>query len=214
MNQWSKILVRNDLDDLRPHILKASQHADKLHSEQRIVMHCDWRIAIENTLEAAHVPFVHPESIARLELSSIKMAKFGKHSAHWFRITNQRIVKSLSDMAEHFEYCRPDVYVHFYIYPYTTISSVGGFTYSIQEYSPTESGTVLLTRLYPAHQRAGSPDFGFFFDGAAKFNRQVFEEDAACCGNVKHVRCTGENMRPPLKRLEWFHQARREDYRD
>lgn len=208
MNKWSKILLRNDLDGLRPHILKASQRADKLHSEQRIVMNCDWRIAIENTLEAAHVPFVHPESLARLELQSIKMQQYGKHSAHWFRITNRRIVKSLADMSPHFEYCRPDVYAHFYLYPYTTISSVGGFTYSIQEYSPAESGTVLLTRLYPALRRAGSPDFGFFFDGAAKFNRQVFEEDANMCGKVKNVRCDGGEMKPHLQRLKWFAEAR------
>ena len=129
-----------------------------------------------------------------------------------FRITDERTLKGLRFMLPYVEGINAwNQYFHLFLYPHTCLSSVGGFTYSLQEYFPTESGTTLVTRLYLPRIRPSAPDLAFYFDSAAaKFNRQVLEEDAAMCAKV-HLRCVGQQMRPPLKRLEWFAQARNDD---
>lgn len=207
MKPLRDLLMRDDLGYLKGVVLHCTDNAERLHSEQSIEMKCDWRVAIENTLESAHVDHVHADSLAKLGLVSLHMERLGRHSMQWFDITNDRARHGLEKIQPYFPHKTRTRYWHLFIYPNITLSSVGGFTYSLQHYFPTETGTVLLTRLYSSRVRAGSPDLGFFFDNAAKFNRQVFEEDAELCRKI-HLRCCGQQMRTALKRLEWFAQAR------
>ncbi len=211
MKPLRDLLLRDDLGMFRQTVENAVSRVASLHSEQTINMDCDWRVAIENTLESAHVDHIHAESLAKLKLVCTGMERSGRNSLQTFRITDTRTLKGLRDILPYVEGVNAwNQYFHLFLYPHTCLSSVGGFTYSLQDYFPTESGTVLLTRLYLPHVRSGSPDLAFYFDSAAKFNRQVFEEDAEMCAKV-HLRCVGQQMRPPLKRLEWFAQARADD---
>lgn len=200
-------MLRDDLGEFRYLVQAAIAQVEGLHSEQSIDIACDWRVAIENTLEYAHVQHVHPNTIAKLGLQSRGMKRHGKNSLESFDITDNRALKGLRALESYFPHCFFGTYWHLFLYPHTTLSTVCGYTYSLQNYFPTETGTVLLTRLYNSRCRADSPDLGFYFDSAAQFNRQVFEEDARMCERV-HLRCVGQQMRPALKRLEWFAQAR------
>lgn len=210
MKPLRDLLQRDDLGYLAGVVEHVVANVDKFHSEQSIEMKCDWRVAIENTLESAHVDHVHATSLAKLGLQSIGMERCGRHSLQQFAITDKRSHAALASIAKYF--VRPNLgfYWHLFIYPHTTLSSVGGLTYSMQHYFPTEFGTTLLTRLYVPRLREGSPDLAFYFDSCAKFNKQVFTEDARLCERI-HLRCCGQMMRPALKRLEWFANARNDE---
>lgn len=211
MKPLRDLLLRDDLGGARWLVERIVGLDLEFHSQQSIAMNCDWRVAIENALEHAHIGHVHPETLAKLGLKYCCFKRYDKHSLGHYIVTNPRAVNSFERMRQYFDVLRyRNEYVHLYLYPYTTLSGVGGFTYSLQHYFPTETGTVLLTRLYSSRVRAGSPALGFFFDNAAKFNRQVFEEDARLCEKI-HLRCVGQQMRPALQRLFWFAQARNED---
>ncbi len=210
--RWLQILYRPDLGDLKPVIQAAYNNVAGLHSEQVIPCTAGWEVCIENTLEDAHVEHVHAMTLAGVGLKQLRMEQHGKHSMCEYEITDSRVLNGLTHLSQHFVAPQPDRYFHIFLYPQTCISSVGALTYSIQDYLPTKAGTDVLTRLYPSLQRADSPDLGFFFDNAAKFNRQVFEEDARMVEKIKRIRCNGEEMRPHLKRLEWFYHARWESY--
>lgn len=207
MKPLRDILLRDDLGEFSLLVQAAVAQVEGLHSETSINLHCDWKIAIENTLEACHVDHVHPDSLAKLGLKSRGMKRHGKNSLESFDITDARALKGLRALEPYFPHCFFGTYWHLFLYPHTTLSTVCGYTYSLQNYFPTESGTVLLSRLYLPVVRAGAPDLAFYFDSAAKFNRQVFEEDARLCEQI-HLRCVGQQMRPQLKRLEWFAHAR------
>ena len=211
MNEWEFLLATEGLDDdLRDHISHHRANVTEPCSLLEMPIKCDWRIAIENTLEEQHVPHVHPESIHKLGIKIHDIERHGKHSLAHYRITNKKALKSLEALSLWFPHAEFDYYFHLYLYPYTCLSSVGGFTYSIQHYLPTEEGTTLLrSTLYASHTAPGSPSLDFFFDSAAEFNKQVFEEDARMCERVKRIRCeTGRTMPEHLRRLQWFRDAR------
>lgn len=211
MKPLRDLLLRDDLGTFRQTVEHAVSRVASLHSEQTIEMACDWRVAIENTLESAHVDHIHADSLAKLGLQCTDMIRSGRNSLQQFRITDARALKGLRAILPYVEGINAwNQYFHLFLYPHTCLSSVGGFTYSLQNYFPTESGTTLLTRLYLPHVRVGALDLAFYFDSAAKFNRQVFEEDAELCSKIS-LRCVGQMMRPPLKRLEWFAEARNYD---
>ncbi len=214
MKPLRDLLLRDDLGTFRETVESAVSRVASLHSEQTIEMKCDWRVAIENALEAAHVDHIHPTTLARVGLKEMNFIRSGKNSMAEYEITDERTRKGLMRILPHVIGVRQwKTYFHLFIYPHTCLSSVGGFTYSLQNYFPTETGTVLLTRLYIPHVRGDSARLGFFFDAAAAFNKQVFEEDAALCSKI-HLRCIGQQMKPALQRLRWFAEARNDINKD
>lgn len=170
-------------------------------------MRCDWRIAIENALEDAHVNHIHKDSLAKLKLKLRDMGRVGKDSWATYDITDARSIKGLSAMSRYFKQSWPTMYAHYFEFPNTCISSVGGFTQSIQKYTALDDGTTALTtELYKGKLVAGAPDLSEFFDNAAKFNKQVFEEDARLCERI-HIRGLTGEVQGPLQRLAWFTEA-------
>lgn len=207
-NAWDEILSRDDLGPrARGSIEACKEDSGPLHSVDSMVMNCDWRIAIENTLEHAHIPHVHKDTLGKLKLKFVDAYIDGKNSMGYYHITDERTIKSLKKLRQMFvSPTNSDKYIHLFIYPYTCISSVGGFTYAIQNYIPQGDKTFLLMRLFGAKVKPGY-DLNFYFDSVAKFNRRVFEEDANMVSKIKHLR-GGPNMKPELQRLSWFWEAR------
>lgn len=170
-------------------------------------MRCNWRIAIENALEDVHVAHVHKDSLAKLGLKLREMNRCGKNSWATYTITDERSLKGLRAMARHFEMPFPETYYHLYCFPDLCISSVGGFTFSRQYYIRSgDDHTTLETELYPGLVKASAPDLTWFFDRAAAFNKQVFEEDARMCERA-HLRALTGDVKPALRRLAWFTEA-------
>lgn len=188
------LTVEDELEGMYEMLSELSGRVGKRHSYDFLPMKCDWRVAVENTLEDMHVPEVHSETFATLGLSPPQMHQMGKHSVAYYAV-NSRVTRVAQN----------GTYFHLFLYPNTCISSVGGMTYSVQQYFPIGAETVLLTRLYSSV--TGRADFigtDFFLDKARAFNMRVFAEDAAVCARVEGF---GTILTGAEQRVKWFRES-------
>lgn len=196
--------IEDDLDDLGPLLAGLSHRITRRHSFEVMPMPCDFRVAVENALEDYHVDSVHPDTFGKLKMRLDAMDRHGRNSGAIYTLEDERTVKGLSAFAKHFEDVQPDHYFHIFLYPYTAISSVGGFSFSVQHYLPDGNFTRLHTRLYAGKSRPEAPNYSWFFDEAADFNRRVFEQDSAICVKVIGQ---GTFLTKNEERVRWFREA-------
>lgn len=161
----------------------------KLHSRLQFVMDCHWTVAVENALDLEHVAHVHADGLARLELRSTEI-EIGAHGSSVDRMESSSALR-FDRLEPFFEALDSDFspgiapahdYVHAFFYPYSALSTTRGFTYSLQNYFPTEDGrTFFMHRLYTARAPARlSP----YFEGVRAMNERTFVEDAEICAQV------------------------------
>lgn len=182
---------------------------------------CYWPVAIENALESYHVEMVHADTLGTLALEPGSDMFWGKNSACYFPIGNQRIDKQLRSLKKHFaiDYGY-EGYMSLYLYPFTMLSSTHGYSYSLQHFLPAADGapvTHFSSRLLAARvagersARLLAPLFG----STAQVNRKVFEEDHDVCRRVPK---TSWSMEPLAyasddeARIVHFRQACRERF--
>lgn len=151
----------------------------RLHSTLRLVMDCDWTVAVENALDFEHVETAHASSLAKLALVPKNLGCYADGSSiEEFTSESGR----LGRMGRFFSAEQRFDYKHAHLYPYSCLSSTRGWTYSLQHYFPRADGrTEFIHRLYAAETTRPIPEF---FDSVARLNEQVFREDAAICALV------------------------------
>lgn len=179
----------------------ASSAIRRRFSFDSFAMSCHWSTAVENTLEDLHVPSVHPDTFHKLDLRLIGMDQQGKNSVAFYNVGDAHTVRGLTAMSRYFDGARPGEYFHLYLWPHTCLSSVGGFSYSLQHYFPSAAWTQFHTRLYVGPVRGDAPNLDYFFEEAAGFNRKVFQQDAAICARVVGK---GTRRTESEKRVQWF----------
>lgn len=164
------------------------------YSFDTLPMNCKWQYAVENALEDMHVAQIHPETIGKIGLSKPVFSKLGKNSLALYAV-DKRIAAALGSNS----------YFHLLIYQNTCISSVGGATYSIQQYFPSGDSTLLLTRLYSSSLSNAQPQSSdFFLEKAREFNLRVFREDAEICSRIAG---DGTILTEAEMRVRWFREA-------
>ncbi|MGB7588177.1 MAG: Rieske 2Fe-2S domain-containing protein [Solirubrobacterales bacterium] len=198
--------IEDDLGDLGPLLSGISKRISRRHAFDMMPMPCDWTVAVENTLEDFHVPSVHQDTFGKLGLIPEAMERHGRNSVALYQVGDERTVKGLSAIAKHFEDVRPDHYFHIFLYPFTCLSSVGGFSFSLQHYMPSGGYTQMHTRLYAGRMVREAPDYGWFFDEAVGFNRMVFAQDTEACSKVVGQ---GTFLTEAEDRVKWFREARK-----
>lgn len=150
---------------------------------------CNWKIAIENALDALHVPFVHPTSLGRLNLSEPKDEYMNKNSAVYFRILDVSYEKKLRRASKAFQLGEQyEGYMSLYLFPFSMLSSTFGYSYSLQNFFPAKerNRTNFYSRLLKSNLAPSFPPSGMdhFFSSTALVNRQVFEEDHVICQQI------------------------------
>lgn len=191
-----------DQDALRA--LLESIKITRRHASETMPMSCDWRVAVENTLEDIHIPTVHRDTFGKVDLHRIHMKQYGAHSLALYEVNDRRTRELGEKMAGSFSDVRPGEYFHLYLHPYACISSLGGFTYSLQHYLPSGAWTTFSTRLFAGNVRQDAPNMNWFFDEAHNFNKQVFAQDAAICQRVQSF---GHALGVHEERIRWFREA-------
>lgn len=196
--------IEDNLDDLGPMLAGLSGRMTHRHSFEQMPMPCDWKVAVENTLEDYHVASVHPDTFGKLDLKLTGMERHGQNSVARYTVGDARTIKSLTTLSKYYEDAQPDTYFHIFLYPYTCISSVGGLSFSLQHYLPNSGYTQLHTRLYAGKTKPGAPDLRWFYDEAAGFNRTVFQQDAGVCSLVAGP---GTYLTPAEDRVRWMREV-------
>lgn len=150
---------------------------------------CDWRVAMENALEPVHVSFLHPDSLGRLELGDGENAFGPWHSVWTAPVQNAGMrrkllsIKSLFQIDEQYQ-----GYQSIYLFPFTMLSSTFGYSYSLQNFFPSDvaNQTMFTSRLLCGVTRdpAAAGALQGFFKSSAEVNRQVFREDHEICQRI------------------------------
>jgi len=155
-----------------------------LHSELRLVMDCDWTVAVENALDAEHINSVHADSLAQLGLAPEALNRLpGGSSCEVFTSAKSAELDRLGRALDFGRSVSGD-YLHLHLAPFSCFSSTRGYALNFQQYFPAKDGkTLFIHKLYgdltakPAARRA-------YLDKVAAMNKMVFEEDADICQGV------------------------------
>ena len=170
------------------------------------VYECDWKVAVENALEPAHITQVHTSTLATLRLSDGSNEFFPWASIWRASIEDTRSNSRLKSMTRFFVAPPPyEGYMSIYIYPFSMVSATYGYSYSVQNFFPGDEPfrTHFTSRLLSSALRPGIPpeSLQVFFESSGTFNRKVFEEDHEICKRVSRSYWTVD--RPmPLSRVE------------
>ncbi|MDD0811811.1 Rieske 2Fe-2S domain-containing protein [Curvibacter sp. RS43] len=152
---------------------------------------CHAFVAVENALEPDHVPFVHRDTLLNLELTHYRNEFYGKNSIVRFDVGSQRVRKGLDKFKKYFSLGHHafDGYMSIHLYPFSFISSTGGYSYSVQSFFPvSDDETDFVSRLYfpdltdARHESVAAVIRASVTD----LNRKVFLEDHAICRRIRY----------------------------
>jgi len=154
-------------------------------------LNCNWKVAVENTLESYHVPLVHPKTFFRLGASGETFEFEHKHSS-WRPLVNEKSEKQWKLVEKYFQ-SRPvkiSGYNHHFVFPNMTLATTFGNSFSIQSFLPiTPSQTRFTSTVFATKNesdRSVVTTIQKTFNSAiTEFNRKVFLEDKQICDQVQ-----------------------------
>lgn len=162
---------------------------------------CNWKVAVENTLESYHVSAVHAKTFLKLGTSGEQFGFEGPHS-NWTTGVNEKTWELWQKIA-HLYQSRPfkiDGYFHQFIFPNLTIATTFGNSFSIQRFDPESPDTTAFTSWVYSSQLSDLRKVEQVMVNAMEtsivnFNREVFSEDKVVCAHVqnglKHAKTEG-----------------------
>jgi phenylpropionate dioxygenase-like ring-hydroxylating dioxygenase large terminal subunit len=150
---------------------------------------CDWRVAVENALEADHVDLVHPDTLANLKLGPGRFEYAGVNSVWLTEVTDARTVKGLEAVGRYFDVPHAHRgYANLFLFPFAMLSSTFGYSYSLQLFPPSQTPgrTHFSSRLLRGRTQVAADHavVAGLFDSTARLNRQIFEEDHRICRRI------------------------------
>lgn len=145
-----------------------------------------WPIAVENALEPYHIPLIHKDTLATLELEP-GINEFNGCNSIWHApIGNARTHKQLRSLKRLFNIdYQQEEYMSIFLFPFSMISSTFGYSYSIQNFFPSKhtDTTHFTSRLYSVHAASENATkiIHPFLESTKNINRKVFDEDHDIC---------------------------------
>jgi phenylpropionate dioxygenase-like ring-hydroxylating dioxygenase large terminal subunit len=154
-------------------------------------MNCNWKIAVENTLESYHVTFVHPKTFKSLGAVGTNFQFEEAHSS-WTARVNDVFERQMHRLESVFGSRRfkTEGYLHQMIFPNLTIATTFGNSFSIQRITPQTSKKTRFTSFVFSADLPGGKNLSnqlrdMLNDSIVAFNRDVFQEDKVICEKVQ-----------------------------
>jgi phenylpropionate dioxygenase-like ring-hydroxylating dioxygenase large terminal subunit len=193
--------LKNQINEIYNILEKISYDIEDRLDFNRFDFNCYWPIAIENALEPYHIPFIHSKTLAKLKLEEGRNDLFALNSIWHAPIGDLRSKKLLDSMKKYFDLkCNFDNYMSIYIFPFSMLSSTYGFSYSMQNFFPSENiqiATKFSSRFYASRLNNSLESrkiLGAFVESSIKINRQVFEEDSQICNTIPYDSWSLDNL--------------------
>ena len=168
---------------------KVAGDIDERSDFNRYSFECDWPIALENALEPYHIPLIHTDTLATLELGVGVNEFYGENSIWYSPVENEKVAKRLKSLNRFFAATEPfQGYMSIFLFPFSMISSTYGYSYSIQSFFPGASpdAAFFTSRLYPV--KNSEPRYkdmtSGFVQSSAEVNRKIFDEDHQICKRI------------------------------
>jgi phenylpropionate dioxygenase-like ring-hydroxylating dioxygenase large terminal subunit len=152
----------------------------------------NWKVVVENTLEAYHVGFVHENNFKKV-LSDESEFEFQTPHSWWRSQLRENVTRAMAPIGRMLKSRKyqPAGYVHLLVFPNITIATTLGLTFSIQHFIPLGVGeTEFVSYLFSTTVGDEDQDklsiIQAVNESAVKFNREIFEEDRVV---VEQVQC-------------------------
>lgn len=178
---------------------------------------CNWKVAVENTLEFYHVNLVHRNSFARLEAKEGAQRQWQPHSMTQASLSGDARRRIALDKSLAHRAYRSESYEHLFVFPNLTVATSQGFALSIQYFAPLASDrTLFATHTLACAPASNATTFNPEIANAvalqtAQFNNTVFEEDRLACERVQAGLADAGEQPALLGRMEMriasFHEA-------
>ncbi|WP_334067772.1 aromatic ring-hydroxylating oxygenase subunit alpha [Nereida ignava] len=197
--------------EVRSQLTEIASKISKTYDENISTFECMAVLGVENALEAVHVNSVHPDSLARLNLSTGTFDRLGLCSSWTSEIQDKRTGRAFNAIGKMIGLNVKKTYKNLLLFPFSMISSSGGISYSLQNFFPvTDDTTTFISRLYPDNLcfSNGSP-VDHFLSSTAEINRQVFSEDAGICSKISKSpkKKLGKFLVQGEERIAWYREA-------
>lgn len=214
----SKSLI-DYLGDTAETLLQFSDGIGNQIDKNQLDLACNWKIAVENTLESYHVAAVHQNTFLRLGTSGEKFQFQGLHS-NWTTCLNQKTLDQWAKV-QHLYATRKyqiDGYFHQFIFPNLTIATTFGNSFSIQRFDPVSPGeTRFISWVYDttleSERAVDKAMVAAMGQSIVAFNRSVFLEDKVVCAHVQTgiQHASGEGLLSDIEgRVHGFQNAYKE----
>jgi phenylpropionate dioxygenase-like ring-hydroxylating dioxygenase large terminal subunit len=178
----------------------------------------NWKIIIENTMEAYHLSTVHKETLAKLmPITTNENLNFSFDSPHSF-YTIPLLINGSSKKLEFINHnfserkYKIDGFIHYLIFPNLLISSSYGTTFNVSIINPiSESKSNFQSNVFLAklNNDVKVETLKDYVENVISYNRNVFDEDKLACESVQEV-VNSSNQRGVLsleeKRVHIFQQ--------
>jgi len=163
----------------------------ELIDRNELDMECNWKIAVENTLESYHVAFIHSKTFKMLGASGTDFQFEGMHSV-WNASVSETVERQMTRLEDIFR-GRPfkvKGYLHQLVFPSLTIATTYGNSFALQQIAPRDATRTSFTSYVFAAKLQGESEVrenvrAMINDSVVQFNRAVFLEDKAICEAVQ-----------------------------
>lgn len=170
-------------------LLQTSQAFGKLIDRNEMVVDANWKIVVENTLEAYHINQVHTTTFKPIFGEQKEFNKENTHTS--IEVDLHTDFQKIEKMYESRPY-KLAGYFHLYIFPNLTLASSYGSSFSLQHFVPLNANQtsfvsyVFQTELNDEQlSRKEQIMLNAMNDSIINFNRTVFEEDKYICEKVQ-----------------------------
>lgn len=185
------VSLRQFLGDAWNTIEAMSSSFGELIDRNELMMECNWKIAVENTLESYHVGFIHPKTFKMLGATGTDFRFEGVHSV-WNASVSDAVEKQMNRLEELFR-GRPfriKGYLHQLVFPNLTIATTYGNSFAVQQIVPKGAACTNFTSHVFATKLVGAGEVkenlrAMINDSVVQFNRAVFLEDKTICEGVQ-----------------------------
>jgi phenylpropionate dioxygenase-like ring-hydroxylating dioxygenase large terminal subunit len=183
--------LRQSLGEAWNRIETMSSSFGELIDRNQLEMECNWKIAVENTLESYHVAFIHSKTFKMLGASGTDFQFEGTHSV-WKASVSEAVQRQMARLKDTFA-SRPfkvEGYLHQLVFPTLTIATTYGNSFAVQQIVPRGAtrtnfiSYVFSTKLHEASDLRENVRT-MINDSVVQFNRAVFLEDKAICEAVQ-----------------------------
>ena len=172
-------------------IQKMSQNFGDLIDMNEMVIHANWKILVENTLESYHVNLIHSETFKRLGAGGLDFVFDNVHSAWNATLLlkeNEGKQAKIHQPYQNRGY-KIEGYKHLIVFPNILISSTYGISFNLSQIIPIDENKslfrsfVFLTKKEDTDKNEGVESM--YRASLINFNQKVFNEDKEICEKVQ-----------------------------
>jgi len=163
----------------------------RLIDVNRIPIKANWKVVVENTLEAYHVDFVHANNFKKV-LAEQSTFDFHRPHSWWRSPLRDPVVRAMAPVGRMMNgrNYQPPGYVHAFVFPNLTVGTTLGLSFAVQHFIPrgaaeTEFVSYVFAAKTASEDASPSAMVEAMNDSAVKFNRDVFEEDRVVVEQVQ-----------------------------